>query len=159
MLIFKIRTMNRELRILNFAFILFMILASLFIIQPVFAVCDATEMAKPVAERSTDCAAGLDQIELIFKNVISVVVGLAFVAMFVLLVWAGIKYLTSGGEPKAVQSAHQIVTWALLGIIFMAIAWLVLQLIHVFTGIDVTTFNVKALCGDIKTLPFCQPSP
>ena len=89
--------------------------------------------------------AGLDQIEDLFKSIISVIVGLGFIVMLVLIVWAGIKYLTSGGEPKAVQSAHQTVTWALLGIIFMAIAWLVLQLIKVFTGIDVTIFNIKAL--------------
>lgn len=89
--------------------------------------------------------AGLDEIESIFTSVISVTVGLAFMTMLVLIVWAGIKYLTSGGEPKAVASAHQTVTWALLGIVFMAIAWLVLQLIHVFTGINVTIFNIKVL--------------
>lgn len=89
--------------------------------------------------------AGLDQIEQVFTNVISVVVGLGFVTLLVMLVWAGFKYLTSGGEPKAIQSAHQTVTWALLGVVFMAIAWIVLQLIHAFTGIDVTIFNIKVL--------------
>lgn len=89
--------------------------------------------------------AGLDQIEELFRNIISVVVGLGFMALLILLVSAGIKYLTSGGEPKAVQSAHQTVTWALLGVVFMAIAWIVLQLIKVFTGIDVTVFNIKIL--------------
>ena len=102
--------------------------------------------------------AGLQQIEDVFRNVISVVVGLAFIVSLVMLIFAGIKYLTSGGEPKAIQAAHQTVTWALLGILFMAIAWLILQLIHNFTGIDVTVFNVKALCG-IGGTQFCSPSP
>lgn len=100
--------------------------------------------------------AGLQEIEDIVGNIISVVVGLGFIAMLVLLVMAGFKYLTSGGEPKAIQSAHQTVTWALLGVLFMAIAWLILQLVAGFTGIDVTVFNIKALCGGAK-LPFCQP--
>ncbi len=90
-------------------------------------------------------AAGLQQIEDIFGNLVSVIVGLGFVAMLVMLIMAGIKYLISGGEPKAVQAAHNTVTWALLGVVFMAIAWLILQLIHVFTGIDVTIFNIKVL--------------
>lgn len=90
-------------------------------------------------------AAGLDQIEQVVANVISVMVGLGFIAMLVMLIMAGIKYLTSAGEPKAVQSAHNTVTWALLGVVFMAIAWLILQLIKVFTGIDVTIFNIKVL--------------
>lgn len=103
-------------------------------------------------------AAGLQQIEDVFKNIISVVVGLGFIAMLVMLVTAGIKYLTSGGEPKAIQAAHQTVTWALLGVVFMAIAWLVLQLIAVFTGIDVTIFNIKSLCVDPndETKLFCK---
>lgn len=103
------------------------------------------------------CPAGLEQIEVVFSNVISVVVGLGFVAMLVTLVMAGIKYLTSGGDPKAIAAAHQAVTWALLGVVFMAIAWLILQLIHTFTGIDVTIFNIKALCGiPGDLLKFCK---
>jgi hypothetical protein len=92
-----------------------------------------------------DCPAGLQQIEGVFTNVISVVVGLGFIVLLIMLIWAGFKYLTSGGEPKAVQAAHQTVTWALLGIVFMAISWLVLQLIHAFTGIDVINFNIQVL--------------
>ncbi len=86
-------------------------------------------------------AAGLGQIEQIFSSVISVTVGLGFIALLVMLIFAGFKYLMSGGEPKAVAAAHQTVTWAILGIIFMAFAWLILQLIKAFTGVDVTTFT------------------
>lgn len=91
--------------------------------------------------------AGLDQIEQVFTQFISAAVFLAFTASLIMLIITGIKYLTSGGEPKAVQAAHQTATWALLGILFFAIAWLLLLLIQTFTGVEVTTFNIKALCG------------
>lgn len=97
--------------------------------------------------------AGLDQIEQVFTQFISAAVFLAFVASLVMLIITGIKYLTSGGEPKAVQAAHQTATWALLGILFFAIAWLLLQLVESFTGIPVTIFDIKALCG-IPDNPF-----
>lgn len=101
--------------------------------------------------------AGLKEIEDVVGNIISMMVGLGFIAMLTLLVWAGIKYLTSGGEPKAVQAAHQVTTWALLGILFLAIAWLILQLIQAFTGVEVTTFNIKTLCvGPLGPLQFCK---
>lgn len=103
-------------------------------------------------------AAGLQEIEDMVGNIISVVVGLSFVALLSLLVWAGIKYLTSEGEPKAVQAAHQVATWALFGILFLAVAWLILQLIQAFTGVNVTTFNIKTLCG-IGGTQFCSLSP
>lgn len=102
-------------------------------------------------------AAGLQEIENVVTSLITVIVGLGFVVMLVMLVLAGIKYLTSGGEPKAVQAAHYTVTWALLGILFMAIAWLILQLIRAFTGIDVTIFDIRALCvGPTDPLQFCK---
>lgn len=94
--------------------------------------------------------AGLTQIEQVLSSVISASVGIAFIASLVFLVWAGIKYLTSGGEPKAIASAHQTVTWALLGITFLAIAWLILQLIQAFTGVQVTIFNIRTLCDGTK---------
>lgn len=116
-------------------------------------------LPRPSCNPSTpgDCPAGLQDIENLVANIISMVVALAFIVMLVLLITAGFKYLTSGGEPKAIQSAHQTVTWALLGILFMAIAWLILQLIAAFTDIDVAVFNIKKLCeygGD--PLKFCK---
>lgn len=94
--------------------------------------------------------AGLDQFEAMVGQLVSVIVGLGFVATLVMLIMAGFKYLTSGGEPKAIQAAHQTATWALLGILFLAVAWLLLQLIQGFTGIEVTVFDIKTLCGDPK---------
>jgi len=91
--------------------------------------------------------AGIPQLEYLFSRVVCVSVPLGFTALLVILVWAGIKYLTSAGEPKAVQSAHQTVTWGLLGVVFLAIAWLILQLIQNFTGIEITKFSVASLPG------------
>ena len=70
---------------------------------------------------------------------------LSAAAVIIYFLLGAFKYLTSGGEPKAVQQAHQTVTFALLGVVFMALAWLLLQLIHAFTGIDVTIFDIKVL--------------
>lgn len=65
----------------------------------------------------------------------------------VVLIIGGIKFLTSAGEAKAIQAATQSITWALLGILFLAIAWLILQLIQNFTGVEVTKFSLSSLPG------------
>ncbi len=101
--------------------------------------------------------AGLKEIEEIFTNFITVIVGLGFMATLVILVTAGIKYITSGGEPKAIQSAHQTASWALLGILFMAVAWIVLQLIESFTGVNVTLFDARTLCKVFSDPIKCAP--
>lgn len=101
--------------------------------------------------------AGLAELEQLFGNLISVVVGIAFIVLVVMLVFAGIRYITSSGEPKSVQQAHLTITWALLGILFLAISWLLLLLIQAFTGIEVTVFNIRSLCGVAGQ--FCTPQP
>ena len=92
--------------------------------------------------------AGVIQLQELFKRVINLSVGLAFIILTVILLLAGIKFITSGGEPKALASASQAITWALLGILWLILAWLILQLIGVFTGVDVLNF-----CIGFK--PFC----
>lgn len=84
--------------------------------------------------------ANLQNLEDIFKKIIGIAVGAGFVAMLVMLIWGGIRYLTSGGDSKVVQSATLTITWALLGVLFLVIAWLILLLIKAFTGVDVTKF-------------------
>lgn len=91
-------------------------------------------------------AAGLVELEQLFKSIINLSVGAAFIALVVMLTIAGIKFLTSGGDPNRIKSASETVTWALLGMLFLVIAWLVLQLIQAFTGVQLTTFDLQKLC-------------
>src|SRR3990167_6978047 len=86
--------------------------------------------------------AGVLQLQETFQRFINLSVGLAFIAVMLTLGWAGIKFITSGGEQKALQEVWQIVTWALLGIVFLVIGWLVLVLMEAITGAPVTKFNL-----------------
>lgn len=136
-------------------FVLFLVSFSL-LTTPAFACHDPT---RPLADNippplavvggvtitAGPCPGGLTQIEDLVKQVISIAVGLAFLALVVMLFIGGLKYLLSGGETKALNSATQTITWALLGILFLAIAWLILKLIEAFTGIPLTRFNIKVL--------------
>lgn len=76
----------------------------------------------------------------LFQRFINLSVGLAFIAVLAMLVVAGFKFLTSGGDSKPLQSASMTLTWALVGVLFLVIAWLILQLIQAFTGVPVTKF-------------------
>ena len=84
--------------------------------------------------------AGLQQLQDLIARFINLAVGIAFIAVLVMLLVGGYKFLTSGGEAKAVASARDTFTWALVGVLFLVIAWLILQLIAKLTGVDVTHF-------------------
>jgi len=81
-------------------------------------------------------------LEVVFGNILTIAVSLAVLALFVMLIMGGFKFLTSGGDPKAAGSARQTMTYAILGIILMAVAYLIFRLIETFTGVTVTNFVV-----------------
>lgn len=96
----------------------------------------------PVLAALGEGPAGVLQLQELVRRVINISVGLGFMFVTVMLVVAGIKYLVSGGEPKALGSAAGTVTWALLGALFLALAWIILLLIKALTGVDVLNFCI-----------------
>lgn len=81
-------------------------------------------------------------LEGVFANVVSVVVELAGFAFFVMFVIGAIKYLTSGGDPKATESAQKTISSALLGLVLIIGSFLILKLIETFTGVSLMHFTI-----------------
>lgn len=96
--------------------------------------------AAPIA--SEQHVAGVVQLQEMVQRVTSLSIGIAFIAILFMLFWGGIKYLTSGGDSKSVEEANRTVTWALLGVLFLVVAFLVLRVVTVFTGVDVLHFCI-----------------
>lgn len=92
--------------------------------------------------------AGVLQLQELITRIINIVVALSFIALTVVLFYGGIRFIMSRGEPKNLEAAREMIIWAIFGIVFLALAWLILLLIKVFTGVEVTKF-----CIGFK--PFC----
>ncbi len=86
--------------------------------------------------------AKISDLGLMFEKVVGYALGLAGIVLFVLLLIGGFKYITSGGDPKAVESAKGTLTHAILGLVIILGAYLILVLIKALTGADVTNFSV-----------------
>lgn len=93
-------------------------------------------------ECKVDDVATLKGFECIFRNILNIATQLAVLAVFIMLILGGFKYLTSGGDPKATESAQKTITYAILGLVFLIGAWLILKFIEVFTGVPVTIFKI-----------------
>jgi TRAP-type C4-dicarboxylate transport system permease small subunit len=78
----------------------------------------------------------------VFKIVLNLVVQFAGIAVFILLLVGGFKYLTSGGNPEAKKAASGTITFAVIGLSLLLGSWLILLLIKEITGVDVTTFVI-----------------
>jgi hypothetical protein len=90
----------------------------------------------------SDDVATFASLESLFKNVVQAVVALAGVALLVMFFVAGFSYLFSGGDPKKLEQAKGTLTNAIIGLTVIVGAYIILNLIRVFTGVDITTFKI-----------------
>lgn len=83
---------------------------------------------------------GLDAIKNI-GDLISATIGAAFLIsfllVFVMLVWGGVQWITSGGDKENTQKAKDRITHALVGLAIIAGAWALMQVIEFFFGISI----------------------
>lgn len=81
-------------------------------------------------------------LECIFGRFVDAIWGFGGITLFVLLIIGGYKYISSGGDPKALEEAKKTLTYAICGTVLLSCAFLILKFIQVFTGVDVTRFKV-----------------
>ncbi len=86
--------------------------------------------------------AQLSQLENVFENIVKAALGFAGIALFILLLSGGLKYIFSGGDPKAVDAAQKTITYAIGGLVLVLCSYLILVLIYKITGVNVTQFKI-----------------
>ena len=81
--------------------------------------------------------------ESLFGNLAGSLLALAGIVLFIFIVMGGIKYITSGGDPKAVDGAKKTISYAIGGVALIAISYLILVLLETITGVDLSKFNIQ----------------
>lgn len=60
----------------------------------------------------------------------------AGILLLLYLLWGGLQLMTSGGDPKAIQSARDKITSALIGFLIVFAAYWIVQIIGSFLGAE-----------------------
>jgi hypothetical protein len=68
-------------------------------------------------------------INQLVRDIILLLLVIAALIFFVRLLWGGIRYIVSGGDKGATESARSRITSALIGVIIVFAIWVILQLI------------------------------
>ena len=89
---------------------------------------------------STDVAT-ITGITCLIINLLSQIPKALTFAAVVMVIWAGVRLIGAGADPKAYAAAWSTFTYAIIGLILMAVVWLVLVAIQNFTGAQVTNFG------------------
>jgi uncharacterized membrane protein YjgN (DUF898 family) len=71
----------------------------------------------------------------LINAVLSFVMLLAALLVLFYLIWGGIEWITSGGDKGKTESARNKITAAVIGIIILAAAFAILQLVLTFLGL------------------------
>ena len=100
----------------------------------------------------TEEFANLSQVTLpnIVPVVIQMILIVAALVALVFLIVGGIKWITSGGDKTAVESARGTITSALIGLLIVFAAWAIIRLIEYFFGLAILDLKVPTieLTGD-----------
>ena len=86
--------------------------------------------------------ATIQDLEKVFANVVTSLLALGGITLFLMLLSGGFKYLTSGGDPKAVEGAQKTLTYAIGGLVMLAGSYIILKIIENFTGATITNFLI-----------------
>lgn len=95
----------------------------------------------------TDCVsngvATIQGITCLIENIIDPLPALIALAAVIMIIMAGIRIINAGSDPKALAAAWASFTYAIIGLILLAVVWLILILIKNFTGADVTNISFQ----------------
>jgi len=83
--------------------------------------------------------------------IVRIIIIAAFIVAFIFLLIGGLRWITAGGDEKAVAGARGMVTGALIGLVIVLAAFAIIRLIEFF-------FNVNIISGAL-TIPTIAPAP
>ncbi|MDP2670936.1 MAG: hypothetical protein Q8P13_00485 [bacterium] len=90
----------------------------------------------------------IDQLTVLFGNVLNAIAILAGFVVLIYLIIGGFRYMTAQGDPKALSQARLTLFWAVAGLVFIIASYLIIGFIAQFTGIGkIGTFCVPGLGG------------
>ncbi len=82
-------------------------------------------------------------IKCVIGNLLRIITPLMALAATGMIIFAGAKIISSGDNPKEYQAGMQTLTYAIIGLVGLGLAWVILQLISAFTGANVTDFKIQ----------------
>jgi hypothetical protein len=83
-----------------------------------------------------DGVASLQCIPIVFNNVIVFSLFASGIVALFFIIWAGARLVTSAGDAKKIEGARKTLTWAIIGLVIIILAFFILYFISFTTGVD-----------------------
>lgn len=109
------------------------------LITPAYAAVTLTSNVWETAGCANQGVVTIRGVECLINNLLVPIPGLIALAAVGMIIFAGIRIVTAGADAKALTSAWNTFTYAVIGLILLSVVWFVLVLIERFTGAPVVT--------------------
>lgn len=80
--------------------------------------------------------ATLGCIPIVIRNLVNAALVFAGVIALFLIIYAGYKFISSKGDPQAVDAAKKTLTYAIIGLVIIFLSFFIVQVIATVTGVD-----------------------
>ena len=67
---------------------------------------------------------------------------ISFIAAFVFLILGGLKFITSGGDPKNIDAARSQITWGIIGLVVILVSYAIIRVVETFFGLTIITGTI-----------------
>lgn len=106
---------------------LFLLLFILLPMVPIGAYAQVTDLPTDI---QVDLSAG--GIQVIFGNILDILIGLVGTLSVIVILWAGILFLTAGASEDRKRAAQAWLKWGVIGIIVSILAFTIISIIGSF---------------------------
>ncbi|PID30847.1 hypothetical protein CSA80_03730 [Candidatus Saccharibacteria bacterium] len=98
------------------------------------ALCDgATNLQINDNSSATDCATATnnstDKVNKTIKDIINIFSTIVGVVAVIMIIWGGLRYITSGGDSGKISNAKNTIIYALIGLIVVALAQFIVKFV------------------------------
>lgn len=141
----KIRTFVSKIIAVSFVFMNFVMLALALPTNQALAISGPQPWATEgvcAYSNGANTVATIQGLQCLLANVLSVAVTFIGIIAFFIFMISAIKIMVSGGNSKGIEEAKGSMTYAVVGIVVALSAFLILNFISSFTGIDFTKFII-----------------
>lgn len=84
-----------------------------------------------------------DQAPAILSNAVTILMTVGVIAAVIMVIWAGIQWTTSEGDKQKVAAARARLTWGIIGLIIIFLAYLIVNILSHLFGVNLLNFELE----------------
>lgn len=84
-------------------------------------------------------------IPVVFNNLVAAALVFVGITAAFFIAYSGIQFITSGGDPKKVEGARKIMTWAIVGLVIVLLSFAIINIIAYVTGTENCILDPKQM--------------